>query len=218
MDADFWLERWEMGQTRFNQAAPNRLLTETWPRLALRPGCVVFVPLCGKSVDMVWLAERGHSVIGVELSEIAVTEFFAENGLVPDVREDGRSKVFTAGDYQLWCGDIFDMAADALTAVEAVYDRASLVALPPALRRRYATHLAAILPSAVTALVVAFEYDQAEMDGPPFAVTREQIADLFAGFDLRPLADDDGLDPNGDLAARGLTRLRETAVELRREG
>lgn len=218
MDAGFWHERWDTGQIRFDQAAPNRLLTETWPQLALRPGCAVFVPLCGKSVDMQWLAERGHPVIGNELSERAVNDFFAERQLAVSERDEGALTVHAAADYELWCGDLFDMTADALGAVEAVYDRASLVALPPELRRRYASHLAAILPPAVTVLVIAFDYDQDEMDGPPFAVTRDEIADLFDGFDLRPLADENALGPNSDLAARGLTMLRETAVELRRDG
>jgi thiopurine S-methyltransferase len=215
--AAFWHERWENGEIRFNQVAPNSLLTATWPQLALRPGCSVFVPLCGKSVDMVWLAERGHPVIGNELSERAVNEFFAERGLASTSRREGTLTVHSGAQYELWCGDLFEMPADALVGVEAVYDRASLVALPPEMRRRYAEHLAAILPRTVTLLVIAFEYDQTEMTGPPFSVTRDEIADLFAEFELSPLADEDALARNGDLAGRGLTGLRETAVALRRD-
>jgi thiopurine S-methyltransferase len=176
----------------------------------------VFVPLCGKSVDMVWLADRGHPVIGNELSERAVGEFLAEHGLDATVRSEGALTVHTAAAYELWCGDVFAMPADALAGVEAVYDRASLVALPPEMRRRYAAHLADILPQQVAILVIAFEYDQSEMDGPPFAVTEDEIRELFPGFELRPLADEDVLATHTDLRARGLTRLRETAVELRR--
>lgn len=216
MDPEFWHERWASGQIRFNQPAPNRLLLDAWPQLALRPGCSVFVPLCGKSVDMVWLAERGHHVTGNELSERAVLDFFAERGIESRRRPAGPLTIHAAGEYELWCGDFFDLTEDAVADVEAVYDRASLVALPPDLRRRYAAHLAAIVPEDVAVLVVAFEYEQAEMDGPPFSVTRDEIADLFGDFEVDLLIDDDALDPNGDLAARGLTELRETALVLRR--
>jgi len=216
VDTEFWRERWELGQTRFNQATPNHLLTKSWPQLALRPGCSVFVPLCGKTIDMVWLAERGHTVIGNEVSELAVADFFGEHDLEPTIRSEGSMAVYTAAEYELWCGDFFDLTEGALSGVDAVYDRASLVALPADMRRRYADHLAEILPPAVAMLVVAFEYEQSEMDGPPFSVTQDEIRDLFSGFDMQALADEDVFESNADLRERGLSRLRETAVALHR--
>jgi len=124
--------------------------------------------------------------------------------------------VLTAGPYELWCGDIFELQAEDLATVGAVYDRASLVALPPDMRRRYADHLAAVLPPDASVLLVAFEYDQAEMDGPPFSVAAAEITELYGHrFDIEPVARFDRIETNHDLRARGLTALHETATILR---
>ena len=215
MEAEFWLERWGTGRTAWDQRAAHPVLVEQWHR-HVADGAV-FVPLCGKSVDMDWLAQRGHRVVGSELSPVAVAEFFADRGLSADARRIGELTVHTAADFELWCGDFFDVASLALDGVTAVYDRASLVALPTAMRRRYADHLCAIAPVDATIFLLAYEYDDGEMDGPPFSVTRDEVADLYGDvFELEVVVDDDVLARDGDLEARGLTRLRETLTIMRR--
>lgn len=216
MEASFWHERWDTDVVPFDQPEPNPLMVTHWERLGADEQRAVFVPLAGRSVDMVWLASRGHRVIGSELSEKAVTDFFAARGLAPEVRTEGALRVFAAGPYELWCGDFFEMGADALTGVGAVYDRASLVALPPEMRRRYAAHLKAIVPADASLFVIGFEYDQTQMGGPPFSVTRDEIATLFGDtYDLEVVVADDSLDRNPGLGERGLTSLVESVVMLR---
>jgi len=217
MEADFWLERWECGQTGWDLTAPHDDLTAHWHLVGARVGSDVFVPLCGASVDMVWLAGVGHTVIGNELSDAAVSEFFGRRGLDPEVSRVGHHTVHRAGRYELWCGDFFELTSGPLASVSAVYDRASLVALPPSMRRGYAAHLTSILPDAAVVFLVSFEYDEAEMSGPPFSVTAEEIDDLYGdAFEIDPIVDTHALDRNPDLAARGLRSLRETVTILRR--
>ena len=217
MDADFWHERWNTGSTRFDQARVHPLLIEQWQRQIGAGAGEVFVPLCGRSIDMEWLADQGHRVIGNELSPIAVADFFERRHLTPDVRTEGTLVVHAAAGYELWCGDFFDMPPTALGAVAAVYDRASLVAMPPEMRQRYADHMGAIVPAGAPIFLISFEYDQAEMDGPPFSVQRDEIADLYAdAFTPEHVIAVDVLDGNPDLRARGLSGLTETLTVLRR--
>lgn len=217
MEQEFWHERWAQGQTRFNQPTPNPLLVEHWPTLGVPADRAVLVPLAGKTIDMVWLADQGHRVIGNELSPLAVEQFFDERGLSPSRRSVRTFEVWSAGPYELWCGDLFELTAADLTSVGAVYDRASLVALPPEMRRRYADHLASILPAEGAILLIAFAYDQAEMDGPPFSVTADEIAELYGDrYVIERVADADRIATNSDLRGRGLTALHETADVLRR--
>jgi thiopurine S-methyltransferase len=217
MDPDFWHRRWGKNEIGFHEGRPNALLTAHWPALGLAGGETVFVPLCGKAIDMVWLAERGHRVIGVDLSPIAIRDFFAEHGLVPEVREVAGFEVHTSGPYELWSGDLFAMPAERLAGVGAVYDRAALVALPDALQQRYAAALKTLLPRAAPILLVAFNYDQAQTAGPPFATPPERVTELFAvDYVLTLVERRPTLDDNPNLKKRGLTWLEESVLILRR--
>lgn len=215
MESEFWHERWQTGSTRFDQTEVHLLLAEHW--LSQVGAGAVFVPLCGRTIDMEWLAAQGHRVVGNELSPIAVADFFEHRDLMPDVRTEGTLVVHTATDYELWCGDLFDMPTAALDGVTAVYDRASLVAMPPEMRRRYVDHMIAIVPTDALIFLISFEYDQVEMDGPPFSVERDEVTDLYAdAFTPEVVVAADVLERNPDLRARGLTRLTETLTVLRR--
>lgn len=179
MEPDFWHQRWQDNRIGFHMDQPLPLLLKHWPSLALPAGSRVFVPLCGKSVDMAWLAECGHRVLGVELSELAVRQFFSERGLVPQVREAGDGVRYSAGPYELICGDAFELDADTLADCSAVYDRAALIALPPALRRRYAETVWRRLPAGCSGLLVTLEYPQEQKDGPPFSVDEAEVRALL---------------------------------------
>ena len=182
MDPEFWHERWQNAQIGFHQPKPNPKLAAYWPRLAPAPGSTVFVPLCGKSLDMVWLADHGHHVIGIELSERAVDEFFAEQGLTPETRRHGELTLKSSGPYELWCGDFFEMTAGLVDGVAGLYDRAALVALPPPMRQRYTTHLLSLFPEAAPppGLLITLEYDQARIDGPPHSVPQDEVERHFS--------------------------------------
>lgn len=217
MEAEFWHDRWKQKEIGFHQSAVLDLLQTHWPELSLAKGASVFVPLCGKSLDMVWLAEQGHKVIGAELSEIAVDEFFAERGLTPTSEKAGNLVVKRAGPYELWCGDFFELPASALADVAGVYDRASLVAFPPAMQGRYAETLTTLLPSPVAMLLITFDYDQSKMEGPPFAVPRTQVQQLFgANFSIKEVAARSGAPRNPRFLERGLSSIEECAFVLKR--
>lgn len=210
MERDFWIERWARGQTGFHQDRINGYLTRHWARMNAGEGSRVLVPLCGKSKDMLWLAEQGHEVLGVELSQVAVDAFFSENDLPCERSHHGSFDVSKGASISLWCGDFFDLARDDMEGVTCVYDRASLVALPPEMRRRYAQHLVELLPKDARVLLVTFEYPQHEMQGPPFSVASAEVDELYQGaFDLEQLEEVDMLAESRSLRARGLSRLAE---------
>jgi thiopurine S-methyltransferase len=181
MNPDFWHQRWAEHQIGFHQPTPTPLLLKHWPALGIAPGATVFVPLAGKSLDMAWLASQGHRVLGVELSQIAVDEFFAEHGLVPEIETTRYGVHHRAGGIELIRGDAFGLDADLLADCAAVFDRAALIALPPALRARYVGELYARLPADCRALLITLEYPQADRDGPPFSVQEDEVRALYAG-------------------------------------
>lgn len=179
MKAEFWKERWEQDQLGWHQSEANAQLVREWPELGIDEGAPVFVPLCGKSLDMRWLRERGHPVVGCELSPIACRDFFAEAALSVEPAGDGRFERYEAGGYRLLCGDFFDLEAADLEGVAGVFDRGSLIALPPEMRARYAAHMADILPATVRILLLTVEYDQSVVNGPPHSVPGDELERLF---------------------------------------
>lgn len=174
MEHSFWHQRWEKGETAFHESDANPLLVKHWDRLALPDKSRVFVPLCGKTLDIGWLLSRGHRVVGAELSEIAIGHLFSGLGLEPVVTEAGALKHFAAPDLDIFVGDIFHLISERIGGVDAIYDRAALVALPHPMRLRYTAHLNAITKRAPQ-LLVSFNYDQSAMDGPPFSIPDEEI-------------------------------------------
>lgn len=145
-DNVLWLQCWRDRQIDFHQHTINHFLTRFWPGLNLAVGSRVFVPLCGKSLDMIWLAEQGHQVIGVELSPIAVADFFRENALKPNRRRVGQFTLWQHGRISILCGDYFALKPTDLGEIDTVYDRAALTALPEDIRRQYVSHLRKIVP------------------------------------------------------------------------
>ncbi len=211
MEKDFWLERWELEQTGFHQNETNPYLQQYGRHLT--GAGRVFVPLCGKSLDMLWLAKQGAGVLGVELSPIAVQSFFEENSLIANSARSGKFDRFDADDIRILCGDFFDLGKVDLANVSAVYDRASMVALPPEMRELYVRHLVNILPPATKILLVTFDYPQAEMAGPPFAVSVAEVEALYKNrAQIQLLAQVDALDLR--FAERGLSRMQENIFLL----
>jgi len=188
MDASFWHNRWQTNQTGWHERDVNPLLIAHFPSLNVPPGARVFVPLCGKSLDLGWLLSRGYAVAGAELSELAVTQLFAELRMEVHISEVGKFRLFRGEKIDIFVGDIFDLSREILGAVEAVYDRAALVALPEAMRVRYAAHLKAITGMAPQ-LVIGYEYDQTVLAGPPFSVTPDELHRHYDDiYTLTPLA------------------------------
>lgn len=179
IDQAFWHERWAKGEIGFHEGRPNRLLVQHLPRLGLRSGARIFVPLCGRAHDLLWLVERGFTVIGAELSPLAVEALFASFGRAPQSGAAGALRRVAADALTVFVGDGFDLDAATLGPVDAVYDRAALVALPDAMRQRYARHVGAVTRAAPQ-LLVTFEYDPAQPIAPPFAVDESEVRTLYA--------------------------------------
>jgi len=199
MEAGFWLQRWEKREIGFHQGEINRYLEQYWPSLELGGGSTVFVPLCGKSRDMLWLAQLGHHVLGVELCEAAVQQFFEELKVQPKVEQKGSFARYSVENIELLVGDFFAITAEDLQEVAGVYDRAALVALPPDMRRDYVNLLAEIVPAKTQTLLITFEYRLGDREGPPFSIPIDAVQGLFEGrcgitlldsqpFDLRGVA------------------------------
>jgi len=217
MQPEFWHERWRRNQIGFHQGQANSFLERYFPLLGLRDGNEVFVPLCGKSVDMVRLHEEGAQILGVELSDIAVESFFTDNG-IPVLKEpDGPFIAFTADGYRIYAGNYFKLDRARLARARAVYDRAALIALPLAMRPAYASHMATLVASGTPMLLLTHEYPQHEMPGPPFAVSEAEVHTLFdASFTIGALEQRDVLAQNPQFRNRGLSAFSEHAYILTR--
>lgn len=204
MEPSFWKARWEEGRIGFHEGRPNAFLERHVAQLG-EPGRVsrVFVPLCGKAEDLAFLAKQGHEVVGIDLVESALRDFFREHELEPVEEKNERFTVLRAGSFTLLAGDFFSLEPGDLGAVTAVYDRAAVVALPPDLRARYAAHLRTLVPAKTPILVVAFDYPQEQMEGPPFSVGEEELRRLYAGLPIERL----------DEAPIETGRLRDAGVE-----
>lgn len=179
MERDFWLSSWNENQIGFHQGNYNRLLRKYWDSLDLQQGSEVLVPLCGKSKDMLWLAQAGHRVLGNELSELAVESFFSENDMEEANALNSTLGIRQFGAFKIVIGDFFDLSADDANNVAAVYDRASLVALPPDVRKKYASHLRSILTSGCQVLLISLEYEKGSIEPPPFTVLPDEVDELF---------------------------------------
>ena len=217
MQADFWLDRWRTAQIGFHQAAADRHLKAYWPQLKLPANSPVFVPLCGKSLDLMWLQNLGHAVTGVELSPLALESFVMEHGIPALRRVLPSFDVFEADGFRLFCGDYFKLTPELLGSVSAVYDRAALISWEPAERAAYVEHLSSLTRPGTQTLLIAVEFPPEQMQGPPFPVTRDTIEDLYGGrYSIEELARHEILELEPRLKARGLTELREVCYRMTR--
>lgn len=189
MNPEFWQNRWQEKRIGFNQSEVNSLLIKYWSALNLPASSRVFVPLCGKSIDMVWLSAQGYDVVGVELVESAVQAFFAEQNIQPTIyqhAENIKIKCYQGelGDSEtkrtitLWVADIFALTSTDIGSIDVVYDKAALIALPADMRTQYSEQVC-LLSGTVPQLVITLNYDQSKKDGPPFSVSCEQVQQYY---------------------------------------
>lgn len=217
MQADFWLERWRSGQIGFHQPIVSPLLEAHYASLAAAPDATVFVPLCGKSLDLIWLQQRCGQVIGVELAALAIEAFCAEQGVPARRRQLGPFDAYEAPGLRLLRGDFFALSEKLLGPVSIIIDRAALISWAPALRDTYAEHLSALTPSGARTLLITLEYQQSEFSGPPFAVMPEEVERLYGRthrVDLLEREDVLGSEPR--LRAHGVRSLHQTCYRLTR--
>lgn len=204
-----WHDRWREGRIGFHEGQPNAWLSQHLEVLGERQ--TVLVPLCGKAVDLAFLAERGHRVVGVELVEDAVRSYFSERGLVPEVQPRGGLRSYSVGMVTLLAGDFFATTPELVGSATAFYDRAALIALPADLRGRYVQHLRGLLPPQSRGLLITVEYPQAELDGPPFSVPEAEVRAHYVGAQVDSLGEGPAL--GGRLEALG-SRARERCFRV----
>ena len=213
MDPQHWHDRWTNNQIGFHQEEVNAHLSEFWP-VAMQAGGKVFAPLCGKSVDLLWLRDQGYQVVGIELSPIAVRDFFSENQLSASQHDIDGLECWSTDGIEIYVGDFFDLNAEHLQGVTAVFDRASLIALPPEMRKNYAQHIQSLCVTQETFLIT-LEYPQDQMQGPPFSVPADEVETLYANqYDIQVLKRFDALAENQNFIKRGVTQLYETVYHL----
>lgn len=218
-DNELWQQSWRDKNTDFHQKAVNRHLVKFWPTLGLTASDRIFVPLCGKSLDMLWLAAQGHTVVGVELSPLAVRAFFRENRLQPTRRPVGRFTLWEHGRIGILCGDFFQLAAADLGDIAAVFDRASLTALPDEIRGAYLAHLRKIVPASCKMLLLTTEEpDDDETDGQAFAVA-DEISTLYAdAFDIQLSHVESFFEADPDPSVTQLVRVEQKVYSLAPKG
>ena len=217
MDPAFWKTCWEEGRTGWHLDDVNQDLQVWWEHAVRDPSAAVFVPLCGRSKDLTWLRDRGHTVTGVELSPIAVSGLFADERLEPEVTQDGVHELWSSPGMRIYLGDFFALTADQAGAPAAWYDRAACVALPAEMRPGYVDHLRRLLPTGARGLLITLDFPEDEKDGPPFPQTLAEVEALYAdGFRLETVAENDILDKEPRFQEAGLTMLLERVHILER--
>jgi len=218
LQPDFWHERWRTGQIGFHKSAPDLHLDEYWPSLALQGGSRVLVPLCGKSLDLLWLRDRGHAVTGVEISTVAVESFLMEHGVPARRQAAADFDIYHADRLQLLRGDFFALTRERLGTIAAVYDRAALISWTPKLREAYVDRVTTLTAPGTQTLLLTLEYPQEQTTGPPFSVTEADVHGLYGPqHAIVELSRRDVLADEPRLRARGVTHLHEVCYRLIRK-
>ena len=207
-----WHERWVTEQIGWHRPVYNDMMVKHWASIGAKPYGTVLVPLCGKSLDMVWLAERGHNVIGLEMVELAVETFFRERNLTPEKATIQQHTTYRSGPYTVYQGDALALEANTLQ-VDAWYDRAAMIALPATARDGYVQQLRDQTSPRAVGLLITYAYPQEEMEGPPFSLPDEEVYRLFSdGFTVERLEKMQLEDERG----RGLSAISSSVFKIQR--
>lgn len=180
MELSYWQSRWKKGKIGFHMPDGYPGLKKYWGSLNLKPHPTVLVPLCGKTIDLAHLAQLGATVVGVEISERAILEFFNEQNLSFETDTFADFTIRKSENIELWEGDFFKFPTHKHPSFDLIYDKAALVALPPKMRKRYGKKLSALSSDATSILLHHFIYSQEQMSGPPFSVSVQEVEVLFS--------------------------------------
>ena len=212
-----WLEFWENNEINWHSDVVTQELEEYLGLLKLEPGDKVFFPLCGKSLDMIYILNQGFSIIGVELSDIGIKQFFHENRLDFTITSVGGFDLYSANNIEIYCGDFFLLTSKHLCDVKAVFDRKSLIALERNLRQKYVKHLNDIISLGVRMLLITLHYPQHQMSGPPFSVDKSEVESLFSmAFKYQELKSFEDIENGSKLAHAGVDYIKNAAYCLQK--
>ena len=211
-DMEFWHNRWHTQQIGWHRAVYNDMLLKHWPTINAAENSKVMVPLCGKSLDMLWLAEQGYSVVGLEMVEKAIQDFFAENDLEYTSKITENHTEYSSQNITIYQGNVLDIVSGKIDA-DAWYDRAAMIAIDPSTRQSYVEQLRSQTKPGAVGLLITFAYPQEQMAGPPFALYDEHVFDLFHdGFTVECL-ETVRLEDEKD---RGLSEIHSSVFKITR--
>jgi thiopurine S-methyltransferase len=182
MKQEFWQEKWQANEIGFHQDVVHPLLVKYLATLSLEKGSRVFVPLCGKSRDIICVREQGYEVIGLELSELAVESFFSENDILANSSESSDFNHFKARSIEILCGDFFSLTQKLLGNISAVFDRAALIALPEEMRIAYVKKMQTLLMPGTQILLISLEYEKGLVNSPPHTVLETEVTELYSDW------------------------------------
>jgi thiopurine S-methyltransferase len=215
MNKEFWNDKWTNNEIGFNQSAPNSILQHYLSRLSLRPHSHIFVPLCGKSIDMLWLKQQGYHVIGVELSEKACIQFFRENEIPFKLNQVKDFLVYTSEAITLFSGDFFSITPELIGPIDAIYDRAALIALPYELRQQYTCKIIDLTTPSTHMLLITTRYNQSDMQGPPFSIDEQDVHFLYdTNFSVQLLCEELTTNLPAHLCEAGLKEAYQLGFQL----
>lgn len=217
MSDDFWLDKWRKQEIHFDQTDVNQWLVKYQNVLGDLRNKHVFVPLCGKSVDMNWFYQQGARVTGVELSELAAIAFFEENSLHYNIKKTPSFTIYQHDSVQILCGDFFELSKQHLVDIDLVYDRAALIALPDNIRKNYVKKMASLLNPGVSQFLISIQYVLDIIELPPYSIDENEINTLFSQeFDIQLLEQKHLSAVAPHLTERGIKDIVQSVYVLRR--
>lgn len=220
MQLEFWNDVWrEQDQPMFDQKTPNSLLLQTYSQWAPPAGSKIFVPLCGRSIDMSWIRAQGHAILGIECAESAVKSYFElhyhDYKLIPHFNA---YTTYEADLCTILVGDFFHLDTKFTEDCLGCYDRASLVAMPAKMRIDYSQKMAQLMPPGSRTLLLTFEYETPDVIGPPFSVKALEIQDLYgANFQIKELQRIKTIPKNPKFLDAGIPSVSEVVTLLIRK-
>lgn len=209
MDVEYWVKRWENGETGFHLPRIHPKLTQYWASMNPDKLQRVLVPLCGKTQDLLFLAEQSKQVIGIEASELAARAFFIENSLVVSEERTLKGLQLSSANIIILVADFFALNAQDVGDIDVIYDRAALIALPSELRSKYANQLKQWMSPKTRQLLITLHYQQSEMAGPPFSVDMQELAQLYAGYSIERFCEHEIIELEPRFKDKGLSSLKE---------
>mgnify|MGYP000108317721 CR=1 FL=1 len=215
MDAAFWHNKWEKNEIGFHQQVVHSWMSRNLAQLGELSGKTIFVPLCGKTLDIAYLLEQGLTVIANELSELAVIELFASMKLTADISDwSGHGKVYRAEKLTVYVGDYFELTPAELSSANYVYDRAAIIALPLAMRQKYGRQMMSTCGKA-SQLIMTLDYNQAQMSGPPFSVAGSELEQIYSEhYSIKTLVRENIIDKEPRFKQKGLTEFNQSLYLL----
>lgn len=187
MERSFWHKCWQRNTVGFHQHQVHPFLIEHFAAKCLPSDQHIFVPLCGKTLDMAYLAQFMR-VTGNELSNIACLDFFDENNIEYQQQIIGDFTQYACSQLSLLQGDFFQLTNDIVGSVDWIYDRAALIALPRQMQQRYVKHLKQFFSPQTRLFLITLEFPQQQLEGPPFSITANDVQMLFSGFKITSVA------------------------------